>query len=252
MSLSLRVCGDTGDRLHAANDGHVISVTTVTARTRVRIRARYMFFIYLCDIGDISDCIDFKGFPAVTGCHIRHLSGDRGGMSPECEFCPGALVELRRRVIRGGAVQFVFQCQGCGEPVGSAVGKARVLELVGSLDVPEFDAALPLACRKREAEESARTLAERKRSWFEWYSRYLTSPEWLKRRDLVLRRAGGVCEGCGEAVATEVHHLSYENAGAEFLFELVALCAACHRRYHETVERRAQVSEKFVIPEGRQ
>jgi 5-methylcytosine-specific restriction endonuclease McrA len=29
-----------------------------------------------------------------------------------------------------------------------------------------------------------------------------------------------------------VHHLTYQNAGNEFLWELVAICRECHARYH--------------------
>ena len=43
----------------------------------------------------------------------------------------------------------------------------------------------------------------------------------------------GVCEACGEVRATEVHHLTYKHIGSEFLWELVAICRACHERYHK-------------------
>ena len=64
------------------------------------------------------------------------------------------------------------------------------------------------------------------------YRRYLASDAWQRRRSRVLQRAGGRCEGCGEHPATEVHHLTYDHVGDEFLFELVALCSECHRRIH--------------------
>lgn len=49
-------------------------------------------------------------------------------------------------------------------------------------------------------------------------------PMWPVVNDLRL------CEGCGKARATQVHHKTYRNLGDEFLFELVALCDACHKR----------------------
>lgn len=64
------------------------------------------------------------------------------------------------------------------------------------------------------------------------YAAYRRSPGWRQRRALVLRRCAGVCEGCGEAAAAEVHHLTYAHFGRELLFELVALCPACHRLVH--------------------
>ena len=59
---------------------------------------------------------------------------------------------------------------------------------------------------------------------------YLNSVRWRRLRALVLKRAKGLCEGCGEANATEVHHLSYNHIGDEFLWELVAVCRKCHEK----------------------
>ena len=72
-------------------------------------------------------------------------------------------------------------------------------------------------------------LAERRRI----YSDYLLSPEWAKRREKVLRRANGICEGCGEARATQVHHKTYDHIYNEPLFDLVAICKACHESIHQ-------------------
>ena len=55
---------------------------------------------------------------------------------------------------------------------------------------------------------------------------------WKKKRGKVLERASGICEGCLEKPATQVHHLSYEHVGDEYLFELVAVCDACHDNLH--------------------
>lgn len=64
------------------------------------------------------------------------------------------------------------------------------------------------------------------------YTDYLNSAEWTARREKVMQRAGGICEGCRQRPATEVHHLSYEHVTQEFLFELVAICGDCHARWH--------------------
>lgn len=64
------------------------------------------------------------------------------------------------------------------------------------------------------------------------YESYLKSQEWADRRSKVMERAGHRCEGCRNALATEVHHLSYEHVTQEFLFELVAMCGDCHARWH--------------------
>jgi hypothetical protein len=68
--------------------------------------------------------------------------------------------------------------------------------------------------------------------WESRYAAYRRTPRWQKKRSLVLRRANGICEGCAEAPAEVIHHLSYDHMGDELLFELVALCHWCHERAH--------------------
>lgn len=65
-------------------------------------------------------------------------------------------------------------------------------------------------------------------TWWRWYSAYLESAPWKHRRALVLKRSGGVCEGCGIEHATEVHHTTYQHVGNEMLWELRAICKSCH------------------------
>lgn len=65
------------------------------------------------------------------------------------------------------------------------------------------------------------------------YKKYLASERWASKRDKVMGRENGLCEGCREEPATEVHHLTYEHLFDEFLFELAALCTTCHSRWHE-------------------
>ena len=74
--------------------------------------------------------------------------------------------------------------------------------------------------------------------WQPAFAAHLTTVEWMERRRLVLIRARGLCEGCRHRKATTVHHLTYEHVGAEFLFELVAVCRSCHNRLHPKVGRR--------------
>jgi hypothetical protein len=85
------------------------------------------------------------------------------------------------------------------------------------------------ADRRRRGQERECADAE----WWERYEKHLRSRRWRWLRSLVVERAGGVCEGCGTARIAQIHHLSYEHMGNEFLFELVGLCAGCHLRVHE-------------------
>jgi hypothetical protein len=77
--------------------------------------------------------------------------------------------------------------------------------------------------------------------WWDAYERYLQSPTWLERRHRVLQRAQGICEGCGNRRASEVHHRLYpqgtlpgspEWIAAEKLFDLAAVCPECHADLH--------------------
>jgi predicted HNH restriction endonuclease len=55
----------------------------------------------------------------------------------------------------------------------------------------------------------------------------------MKLRQKVLNRSNHVCEGCGDAKATQVHHMNYERwGGNELLIDLLAVCADCHRKLH--------------------
>mgnify|MGYP000274206070 CR=1 FL=1 len=148
--------------------------------------------------------------------------------------------EIRLRTIRGGSIQRVEQCLKCGRAVSNAYSKEKVLELTGKENIPEFDSELMENWEKSYAEE-CKSIMEgyesrkdfERAEFFQEYDKYLLSEEWAKKREKVLNRANGICEGCGENNANQVHHLTYKNVGAEFLFELVAICHECHDRLHE-------------------
>lgn len=70
--------------------------------------------------------------------------------------------------------------------------------------------------------------AEDKYGYRKAYHAYLKSPEWRAKRDMVLLRANKKCECCGEADAWQVHHLSYRYKFREPLWDLKAVCDACH------------------------
>ena len=62
---------------------------------------------------------------------------------------------------------------------------------------------------------------------------YLKSPEWRKKRYLVLKRDNWRCVYC-HAKATEVHHKQYaKEIGREPIEWLVSICRPCHERQHK-------------------
>jgi len=148
--------------------------------------------------------------------------------------CPHDKSTVKLRVIRGGSTQVVRQCDDCLRVVGGAIPKSTIESIDSLAPFDErgegyFKAYSKAVAMKNDKERAA---------WFAWYDEYLRSPEWATRRNMVLHRASGVCEGCMESSATQVHHLSYDNVGDELLYQLVAVCDACHEKAHSKKERK--------------
>jgi 5-methylcytosine-specific restriction endonuclease McrA len=164
--------------------------------------------------------------------------------------------ELRRRTTESGAEVFAHQCLTCGQ---ARVQKKSTIHPDLRAAAPPFDEGLSeryyrdrtsrwreaydvrlsieveqREVERREAEEAIEAESDK---WWAWYNDYLRSPAWRVRRALVMRRAGGTCEGCLSAPATQVHHATYDHVGNELLFELHAICDDCHERAHESKRR---------------
>lgn len=81
-------------------------------------------------------------------------------------------------------------------------------------------------------------------------SRYpilLTYPEWLKKRDQILRRDKYRCTNCYSNIRLNVHHLHYQY----FIFpwehddtSMITLCETCHKLFHDRKE-----NEFCITPE---
>ena len=142
--------------------------------------------------------------------------------------CLHPTTELRERTLSNNSLQLVRQCLTCGYSVGNPVKRAEVQR-----GVLPFDQALAdgFEARRKASSDGIREKYNRE-TFFDAYGPYLASAAWGKKRELVFRRARGFCEGCGLVPPEEVHHLSYEHVGNEFLFELVAICHGCHERIH--------------------
>lgn len=159
--------------------------------------------------------------------------------SHHAEFnCEHEKCEVRSRVIRGGSTQFVLQCLKCGKTKGNAISRAAAISQNAGVAPRSFDQCLydDWEAKRASSAENIRMMFD-KRKFFSDYDEYLQSEEWKKKRLLVIRRANGVCEGCGLRPPNEVHHLTYKNVGHEFLFQLVALCHQCHKEIHNEEEK---------------
>lgn len=129
----------------------------------------------------------------------------------------------------------MYQCIRCGSATTSALKQSEFSpDVLASLE--PWDDALQkrywddLREKERIAREgeSAEELAAKR----EKYHEYLKSPAWLHKREQVLERDAYICQGCRDARATQVHHLTYAHIFNELLFELTSLCGECHDRCH--------------------
>jgi hypothetical protein len=144
--------------------------------------------------------------------------------------------------IRGGQVQVRLCCTNCGDRLGTALPQ-KDRDLATLTWQPEQHAETYKSRRHDEWQATLLDLARRQyaqRGWFtKSYNAYMASDAWRAKRALVLKRCGEVCEGCGIAKATEVHHVHYAHLFNELLFELLGLCHSCHERL--TAERREEL-----------
>jgi hypothetical protein len=134
-----------------------------------------------------------------------------------------------------GGRQLRHQCADCGKLLAN-----HLPHRLATPHTPTVDLAA-LNCwndeqrqhwEKHAAAWQAKREAER-REWFKAHDEYLSTPEWWGKREAVIERASGLCEGCRAAQAVQVHHLSYEHWRDESLWELVAVCLDCHERAHQ-------------------
>jgi hypothetical protein len=144
--------------------------------------------------------------------------------------CTHSRTEVRLRIVAGGQRRYSAQCLECGWDTGSV--PARVA-LEGGASPPPFDKGLAERARERRLQFYAERKTEKKKAFWAWYDDYLVSAEWREKRARVLKRDGGVRQGCLSRPATQVHHRTYAHVGAELLFELISLCDGCHERAHD-------------------
>jgi 5-methylcytosine-specific restriction endonuclease McrA len=157
-------------------------------------------------------------------------------------FCAHSSSELRCKPDKNNRPRYHKQCLACGSNSGSRVSAAQVPD---PATVPLWDEVLPKQVwaefqQRMNAHRDQETQAARKRWNDHYYGKYLPSKEWKEKRRLVMLRSQGICEGCRRQPASEVHHLTYQNVGDEFLFQLAALCHQCHDRLH------AQIFPQFL------
>lgn len=150
------------------------------------------------------------------------------------EQCTHERVEVRRRVQSNGGVAYWRQCLDCYQTVGTAIKHADA-----PADAPPFDEEAREDHWKLLStagfEALRRSNDERRRDRQREYYDYLQTEKWHIKREAVLDRDNYICQaqlnGCTMR-ASQAHHKTYEHIFDEPLFDLVAVCRACHQRLH--------------------
>jgi 5-methylcytosine-specific restriction endonuclease McrA len=157
--------------------------------------------------------------------------------------CSDETISLHRHTKQNGTKAVYIQCSSCGH--GLQVKNAFVDKWE---ELPQYRHALSLeryavyADTKRAQEKKEKD--EYDREWWKWYNEYLETPRWRSLRARVLARANHTCEGCLIESANEVHHITYDNVGEEFAWELFAVCHACHKRFHDKKKKEQKERER--------
>lgn len=155
----------------------------------------------------------------------------------QADACEHPETGIIRWVNGGNQACYNWFCRDCGQKLSTNIPHA-LAEAHGvkscDLDTLASRERTYLARRQDRLDTFKRQAAERAQPENRGeYDDYLRSPRWLAMRSRIFQRAGHRCEGCLDAPAVHVHHLTYAHRGDEFAFELLALCAACHHRLHD-------------------
>lgn len=139
--------------------------------------------------------------------------------------------EIRKRTIANGHTSFVSQCIECGQ-TSLPIGKKAALAQCPS--PPPYDDHIQQRRRAQKHAEYVRAYLTLRPVLAAEYQAYLASDDWKERRDEAMSRANGQCEIC-TAPASDIHHLSYQNIGAELPSDLMAVCRVCHLAIHKNI-----------------
>lgn len=161
---------------------------------------------------------------------LKRRNDDRLNIKQEftCKH-PGSI--LTKYICSNNSIQYVMQCTVCKARTSSPISH-KSLTTQQRNDAPLFD---EVGRSERRKEKYHRYALHREwfnsDAWWKAYKAYLISNEWIDKRQQVLNRDHWKCQerrrGC-TLVATEVHHLTYENVGDEPLDDLLSVCHECH------------------------
>jgi 5-methylcytosine-specific restriction endonuclease McrA len=162
--------------------------------------------------------------------------------------CKSPSLHHVKLITSAGTIQVRNQCKSCGKVSSESIGgidkvTRETLPVLNESLREKYNENNCLVVRNFYSNISAKKheiysneFESNKREWFNEYSKYLQSPEWKKKRELVLKRDNYKCQACLTGLATQVHHKSYEFvdlSGSEPCFDLVSVCYPCHCKIEE-------------------
>ncbi len=159
-------------------------------------------------------------------------------MMPKPPFCQECLANdvgepaiLTRQTTANGMTAICWQCQGCYQKLGSAVAQREIDDVEA---LPAFNQVAREAYRK--GEQAARKAAGRealRRMQIEraQFNAFYETENW-KRISKKIKSRDKQCRSCGDAKATQAHHLTYRYGLDAPLFALVGVCRSCHTKIH--------------------
>lgn len=134
--------------------------------------------------------------------------------------------ETRKRTLSNGSVAYWDQCMKCGRGIRAR----KKSEVIGTPE--DWDEELHRREQDRLSAQYQRLHDEKNREFWDTYNAHIRSDKWRELRRKVIKRCGGICEGCAVNDVDHIHHTTYTHLGNELLFELLGLCHDCHERTH--------------------
>jgi 5-methylcytosine-specific restriction endonuclease McrA len=171
------------------------------------------------------------------------IGGDDRLVGLFADWLADACAHPDRAIVRwvnaGGATVYKRYCRECGTTLSEAIkhedAQREGVNLDLTKDILASRSNAYRSERQSQLDKIKRDAAERVQpAAREEYDDYLRSPRWKSKCALIMKRAGGLCEGCLSRRADQVHHTTYEHLGNEFAFQLIAICDPCHTRLHDS------------------
>lgn len=182
---------------------------------------------------------DYRLRPFLTEEEQTRLQEETSAIWGKPDECQHPKTATRLKFDVGGHKRYYVQCLSCGNYRRIKAAELKRPDMATLVDEDAKAQYYEARRERKEAELSkvydkyTRIAEARREIDYKKYEAYLLSPEWKRRRELVLKRANYMCEGCGIKTAVQVHHLTYVRLYNEMLFDLVAVCLDCHKRIHE-------------------